>query len=223
MPCKPIVLCSALLLNQKRKTTQENSFLDVVVNPTLSRRGRARDGRCLPKHLDDHNCNHSHSRSHSRSHNHSHSHSHSQNKNRNKKQKNEDSSYGRSSSQAQRDFIRSTASASGSDGDIISLQEMPTCEMAHSRFTVAYPRFSETRALDQLRATEYSHLDEEDLVCLDYCGFGLLSHAQREEEEFMATFAFSAEPTLHPSLSPSPPSASSLALLFLLLHPCFCI
>ena len=65
MPCKPIVLCSALLLNQKRKTTQENSFLDVVVNPTLSRRGRARDGRCLPKHLDDHNYNHSHSRSHS--------------------------------------------------------------------------------------------------------------------------------------------------------------
>ncbi|KAH7426897.1 hypothetical protein KP509_10G021100 [Ceratopteris richardii] len=35
--------------------------------------------------------------------------------------------------------------------------------------------------MDSIRLHEYSHLEEEDLACLDYCGFGLFSQAQQED------------------------------------------
>lgn len=101
----------------------------------------------------------------------------------------------RSSSQVHREFLRATVGVS--DGKTISFfDDLPSCEQAYAHFSTSYPRFSETRTLDHLRLQEYSHLEEEELACLDYCGFGLFSHAQQEdisaeEEGFSSSFSLS--------------------------------
>jgi selenocysteine lyase/cysteine desulfurase len=45
-------------------------------------------------------------------------------------------------------------------------------------FRVAYPDYGETSKLDELRATEYSYLDESGHVYLDYTGAGLAARSQ---------------------------------------------
>jgi selenocysteine lyase/cysteine desulfurase len=50
-------------------------------------------------------------------------------------------------------------------------------------FLAAYPRYEQTRVLDQLRATEYGYLDERDDVYLDYTGAGLAARAQFRAHE----------------------------------------
>src|ERR1700742_1113003 len=45
-------------------------------------------------------------------------------------------------------------------------------------FFDAYPEYEETSALDELRATEYSYLDECGHVYLDYTGAGLAARSQ---------------------------------------------
>lgn len=45
-------------------------------------------------------------------------------------------------------------------------------------FHAAYPEYEQTRKLDELRATEYSYLDERGHVYLDYTGAGLAAQSQ---------------------------------------------
>jgi selenocysteine lyase/cysteine desulfurase len=45
-------------------------------------------------------------------------------------------------------------------------------------FHAAYPEYGSTRKLDELRATEYSYLDERGHVYLDYTGAGLAARSQ---------------------------------------------
>jgi selenocysteine lyase/cysteine desulfurase len=45
-------------------------------------------------------------------------------------------------------------------------------------FRAAYPEYEETRSIDELRATEYSYLDECGHVYLDYTGAGLAARSQ---------------------------------------------
>jgi selenocysteine lyase/cysteine desulfurase len=47
-----------------------------------------------------------------------------------------------------------------------------------SDFYAAYPEYASTSLLDELRATEYSYLDEGEHVYLDYTGAGLASRTQ---------------------------------------------
>lgn len=47
----------------------------------------------------------------------------------------------------------------------------------------AYPEYRTTSRLDELRATEYSYLDAQDHVYLDYTGSGLAANAQRRAHE----------------------------------------
>ena len=47
----------------------------------------------------------------------------------------------------------------------------------------AYPEYSTTSRLDELRATEYAYLDNQDQVYLDYTGSGLAAHAQYRAHE----------------------------------------
>ncbi|KAF9891760.1 hypothetical protein FE257_003241 [Aspergillus nanangensis] len=47
----------------------------------------------------------------------------------------------------------------------------------------AYPEYQETVALDKLRETEYSYLDEQDHLYLDYTGAGLAAKAQYRAHE----------------------------------------
>jgi len=54
-------------------------------------------------------------------------------------------------------------------------------EAAYADFAGRYPTYAETVALDRLRATEYSRLDEFDQVYLDYTGGSLFAESQIEE------------------------------------------
>jgi hypothetical protein len=47
----------------------------------------------------------------------------------------------------------------------------------------SYPEYRTTSRLDELRATEYSYLDKQDHVYLDYTGSGLAADAQRRAHE----------------------------------------
>src|ERR1700722_15663651 len=47
-----------------------------------------------------------------------------------------------------------------------------------SDFNAAYPGYEATSRLDELRAAEYSYLDEGGHVYLDYTGAGLAARAQ---------------------------------------------
>jgi molybdenum cofactor sulfurtransferase len=52
---------------------------------------------------------------------------------------------------------------------------------AYEAFRQAYPAFDSTRKLDTLRATEYSRLDRQGHVYLDYTGGGLYAESQLRE------------------------------------------
>src|ERR1700738_3137760 len=47
-----------------------------------------------------------------------------------------------------------------------------------ARFLTDYPRYERTRFLDEVRRTEYGHLDRDGHVYLDYTGSGLAAAAQ---------------------------------------------
>ena len=71
---------------------------------------------------------------------------------------------------------------------------------AMSTVTDAYPEYRTTSRLDELRATEYSYLDKQDHVYLDYTGSGLAAYAQRSahDERLASTLCgnpHSANPT----------------------------
>jgi selenocysteine lyase/cysteine desulfurase len=57
----------------------------------------------------------------------------------------------------------------------ISLDQL---EPAFAAFKLAYPTFETTRKLDELRATEYSRLDRQGHVYLDFTGGGLYAESQ---------------------------------------------
>src|SRR5690242_18502491 len=54
-------------------------------------------------------------------------------------------------------------------------------EAAFAEFRKAYPAFDSTHKLDDLRATDYSRLDEQNHDYLDYTGGGLYADSQLRE------------------------------------------
>ncbi len=52
-------------------------------------------------------------------------------------------------------------------------------------FLAAFPDYAATRALDELRATQYARLDRQDQVYLDYTGGGLYAASQVQEHAAM--------------------------------------
>ncbi|MEV6493710.1 aminotransferase class V-fold PLP-dependent enzyme, partial [Actinoplanes sp. NPDC051633] len=55
--------------------------------------------------------------------------------------------------------------------------------MSEGEFLAAYPRYAGTLRLDELRATEYAHLDHGGEVYLDYTGAGVYARAQLLEHQ----------------------------------------
>lgn len=70
------------------------------------------------------------------------------------------------------------------DDGQVSLDSMS----AHCAVVDAYPEYSKTSRLDELRTTEYAYLAKQDHVYLDYTGSGLAAYAQyRAHEERLAS------------------------------------
>jgi selenocysteine lyase/cysteine desulfurase len=59
--------------------------------------------------------------------------------------------------------------------------DAPDLDAAQAAFHQAYPSFETTRALDELRATEYARLDRLGQIYLDYTGGGLYADSQLRE------------------------------------------
>lgn len=58
-------------------------------------------------------------------------------------------------------------------------------------FITAYPAYASTRAIDDLRATEYSRLDAGEHIYLDYTGGGLYAEKQlREHQQLLLSHVF---------------------------------
>ncbi len=63
-----------------------------------------------------------------------------------------------------------------------------------SDFNAAYPGYETTARLDELRATEYSYLDEGGHVYLDYTGAGLPARSQLQRARGAAAIRCVREP-----------------------------
>src|SRR4051794_41624233 len=80
--------------------------------------------------------------------------------------------------------------------------------MAETDFLQRYPRYAATARIDDLRATEYAHLDAHGEVYLDYTGAGVYADAQlRAHAERLRRRAYG-----NPH-SENPASAASTALV----------
>ena len=80
--------------------------------------------------------------------------------------------------------------------------------MAETEFRERYPGYQATSRLDELRATEYAHLDHNGEVYLDYTGAGVYARAQlRAHHERLQSRAFGNPHSANPA------SAASTALV----------
>eukprot|EP01018_Ginkgo_biloba_P025937 Gb_02844 [translate_table: standard] len=89
---------------------------------------------------------------------------------------------------AQTDFLKAIAQAANI---IFNTEEaIPGLEEAYAKFKNMYPEFEDTEKVDQLRYSEYNHLQHRK-VCLDYCGFGLFSFLQQMQDWEASSFGLS--------------------------------
>src|SRR6266849_10684796 len=78
-----------------------------------------------------------------------------------------------------------------------SSAEMSAAEKA---FRQAFPAFNTTSQLDELRATEYTRLDEQGHIYLDYTGCGLYADCQlRDHMELLRHNVFGNPHSLNPT------------------------
>ena len=79
-------------------------------------------------------------------------------------------------------------------------------------FLAAYPAYASTHALDELRAAEFSRLDAEGHVYLDYTGGGLYAESQvRRHSELLLSRRLRQPALREPDLVPRGTNSSSAA------------
>ncbi|KAJ4847129.1 hypothetical protein Tsubulata_047397 [Turnera subulata] len=82
-----------------------------------------------------------------------------------------------------RDFAAKTTSSIFPNTQFTNPESLPPLEESFNGFIKAYPQYSETYQVDQIRAQEYSHLSLSNHTCLDYIGIGLFSESQLDKHE----------------------------------------
>ncbi|OMO97954.1 Aminotransferase, class V/Cysteine desulfurase [Corchorus olitorius] len=87
------------------------------------------------------------------------------------------------SAACRRDFASKTTSSIFPNTQFTDHESLPSVQQAFSEFTKAYPQYSETYQIDQIRAQEYYHLSFSNHTCLDYLGIGLFSYSQLQKRE----------------------------------------
>ncbi|KAL9240412.1 hypothetical protein vseg_014637 [Gypsophila vaccaria] len=91
-----------------------------------------------------------------------------------------------------RNFAATTSTALFLNTEFSNPDTLPGLQEAFAQFITAYPQYTDTYQIDQIRAREYYNLSLSNHVCLDYIGIGLYSFSQ-----------------LHNHLSNTYPSAST--------------
>ncbi|KAL8543887.1 hypothetical protein ACS0TY_004442 [Phlomoides rotata] len=83
------------------------------------------------------------------------------------------------SSSCRHDFVATTATCLFPNTTcFINHESIPSPQQSFAQFIKAYPGYSGTLPIDQIRAREYPHLSLTSHVSLDYVGLGLFSHPQ---------------------------------------------
>ncbi|KAL9326637.1 hypothetical protein ACSQ67_007282 [Phaseolus vulgaris] len=76
------------------------------------------------------------------------------------------------------DFAAATSSSLHPHTQFTNPESLPSLHDSYISFTKAFPQFSATSQVDQIRAQEYYHLNHSN-ACFDYTGYGLFSYAQQ--------------------------------------------
>ncbi|MGX1778247.1 aminotransferase class V-fold PLP-dependent enzyme [Nocardia brasiliensis] len=84
----------------------------------------------------------------------------------------------------------------------------PHQDVEFEAFDRAYPAYADTRHLDDVRATDFGHLDEHGLIYLDYTGSGLPSRTQLRNYHAVMSQEIWGNP--HSANAPSQRSAEAL-------------
>ncbi|XP_022737622.1 molybdenum cofactor sulfurase-like [Durio zibethinus] len=110
-----------------------------------------------------------------------------------------------SSAACRRDFASKTTSSIFPNTHFTNHESLPTVQESFAEFTEAYPQYSDTYQVDQIRAQEYYHLSLSNHTCLDYLGIGLFSYSQLQKHE-SSTYRIAS------SSFPVPPQSPPLIL-----------
>ncbi|XWS37749.1 hypothetical protein CRYUN_Cryun19dG0071800 [Craigia yunnanensis] len=101
------------------------------------------------------------------------------------------------------DFASKTASSIFPNTQFTNHESLPSVQESFAEFTKAYPQYSDTYQIDQIRAQEYFHLSLSNHTCLDYLGIGLFSYSQLQKYE-SPTYRIASSSFPVPPQSPPP-------------------
>ncbi|KAL6554701.1 hypothetical protein OROHE_007440 [Orobanche hederae] len=99
------------------------------------------------------------------------------------------------SAACRRNFAASTKSSLFPNTHFTDHESIPSLQESFLEFIEAYPKYSDTSPIDQIRSREYTQLSLSSHVCLNYIGVGLFSHSQVKSQ--------------YTSVIPIPPVSSS--------------
>lgn len=107
------------------------------------------------------------------------------------------------------DFASTTKSSIFPNTKFTNHESLPTLQESFTEFTKAYPKYSDTDQVDQIRAQEYYHLSLSNHACHDYIGIGLFSYSQLQNKDPSRNeIASSSSAAAAPPPPPSPPRKS---------------
>ncbi|GMH09054.1 hypothetical protein Nepgr_010894 [Nepenthes gracilis] len=110
-----------------------------------------------------------------------------------------------------RSFATTTAASVFPNTQFNNHESLPPLQEAFAQFITAYPNYSQTHQIDEIRELEYNHLSLSNHVCLDYIGIGLFSFSQLHGQ---LSSAF-ANPSTSSLPHPLPPHSSDFPLFSL--------
>ncbi|KAK7330653.1 hypothetical protein VNO77_24851 [Canavalia gladiata] len=89
------------------------------------------------------------------------------------------------------DFLAATCSSLHPHTQFTDHESLPSLLDSYTSFTNAFPQFSKTSEVDQIRSQEYHHLNHSN-IGFDYTGYGLFSYAQKQTSSPTASIASSS-------------------------------
>ncbi|XP_059452678.1 molybdenum cofactor sulfurase [Corylus avellana] len=105
------------------------------------------------------------------------------------------------------DFASTTKTSIFPNTKFTNHESLPSLQESFTKFTKAYPKYSDTDQVDQIRAREYYHLSLSNHACHDYIGIGLFSYSQLQNQD-PSRNEIASSSSAAPPAPPSPPRKS---------------